>query len=150
VKEGATITLVDPSSTFIRASSSNANAITTTAAEDTTQIIGKASVMIGGGSLTGIYGRIEEDKFGTFDQYGVSGSYGFGAASVSAYWRQISADYDAAGVADQDVTFYGLGAAYDLGGGVALEAGVAQYDVKDLTNLSGNTVVADLGLSINF
>lgn len=154
VVEGAQITLVDPSSTFIRAANGNQNQVTTNALEDTTQVIGQASINLAGATLTGIYGRIEEDNLGSFDQYGVSGTYGFGAASVSAYWRQIESDYDnpATSPAGKDITvsFYGLGAAYDLGGGLAIEAGVAQYDVSELTGLSGNTVVADFGLSIDF
>ncbi|MGS4945414.1 porin [Meridianimarinicoccus sp. RP-17] len=148
VMEGATITLLDPSSTFIRTSDGASNALTTTAGEDTTHLIGAASVTFSGVTLKGIYGRADQDNVGSVDQYGVSAAAGFGAASVTAYWRQLETDPDVG--ASVTTSFYGLGAAYDLGGGLALEAGVAQYDIDEVSAASGNTVVADFGVSINF
>jgi outer membrane protein OmpU len=148
VQEGASVTLIDPSSTFIRTSDGASNALATNVGEDTTHIIGQATVNFAGATLKGIYGRADQDNVGSLDQYGVSGTYGFGAASVSAYWRQLDTDPDMG--ESVTVSFYGLGAAYDLGGGLALEAGVAQYDIDELSAASGNTVVADFGVSINF
>lgn len=148
VKEGASVTLVDPSSTFIRTSDGATNALATNVGEDTTHIIGQASLTLSGVTLKGIYGRADQDNVGSLDQYGVSAAASFGAASVAAYWRQLETDPDVG--ASTTVSFYGIGGAYDLGGGLALEAGVAQYDIDELSAASGNTVVADFGVSINF
>lgn len=65
--------------------------------------------------------------------YGLSGSYTMDALTVTA----VFADTDAAG----DEADYGIGAEYDLGGGLAVEGGLGEVD---------EATVWDLGLTMSF
>jgi len=73
--------------------------------------------------------------------YGLGVSSKFGAVGVMAYAQKLSLTDDVGG---DDVTWYGLGASYDLGGGASIVGGVADND------MSGTDPVADLGLKFTF
>ena len=72
-----------------------------------------------------------------FDQMGVSLDYVAGATTLTAFWinKEIT------GVSDVDS--YGVGVAYDLGGGASIKAGYADSD--SLTDAS-----YDFGISMSF
>ncbi len=146
VADGATVTVFDIDAL---GSSAGGSSFTATAPNGASQVIGQASVTFSGVTLKGVYGRIDVDSatIDTVDQYGVSASARFDAATVSAYYRTVEPDFKVAGTPSDDFVAYGLGAEYDLGGGLKLEAGVAQAErdtVKD------TLTVADFGVSINF
>lgn len=69
-------------------------------------------------------------------QWGLSGKYSMDALSVAAFY----ASKDLGNLATQDA--YGLGAEYDLGGGLSIKGGV-------VNNYADNTV-ADFGVSMSF
>ena len=69
--------------------------------------------------------------------FGLSVDYGMDATTLTAFARRD--DFGAAGDADT----FGLGVAYDLGGGAALKAGVVDSDYNADT-------VADLGITMSF
>jgi len=111
-----------------------------------THIVGSASVTFSGVTLKGVYGQFDGDNLvADLDQYGVSADAEFGAASVAAFYRVIDQDAFGPAAAAQDAV-YGLGGAYDLGGGLALEAGVAQFDPEE----GDSRTAFDFGVSINF
>lgn len=66
--------------------------------------------------------------------YGIHAAYNMGAVTVSAAYSNVS-------VGIVDVDGYGLGIAYDLGGGASVKAGVGEV---------GGVTVADLGVSMSF
>lgn len=69
--------------------------------------------------------------------FGLSVDYGMDATTLTAFVRRD--DFGTAG----DFDTFGLGVAYDLGGGAALKAGVVDTDYSDDT-------VADLGITMSF
>jgi outer membrane protein OmpU len=97
-----------------------------------------ADYTTGAFTIKGRYGSID---LGALDatQYAVSVDYAFGATTVTGYYR--AADVSTG----TDITSYGIGAAYDLGGGATLAAGVAQTEVGTLDNTRG-----DLGIKFSF
>lgn len=87
------------------------------------------------GGFTGklIYGNASGNVSG--DQWGISGDYTFGATTLTAFYTD---DSDLGGVEG-----YGLGVAYDLGGGASVKAGYAN-------NETGSRNAWDLGLNFSF
>ncbi|OWY13485.1 hypothetical protein B6V73_16995 [Thioclava sp. JM3] len=73
------------------------------------------------------------------DYYGIGASSVFGATTVGGYVQHAKDNTD-----NTDVTWYGLGAEYDLGGGATIKGGVADND------LTGSDMVADLGVKFSF
>ncbi|OWY07750.1 hypothetical protein B6V74_16315 [Thioclava sp. F42-5] len=73
------------------------------------------------------------------DYYGIGASSVFGATTVGGYVQHAKDKID-----NTDVTWYGLGAEYDLGGGATIKGGVADNDI------SGSDMVADLGVKFSF
>ena len=146
VQAGAVITLRDPGDAFFPDTISGAFDII--APSDAHQTIGQASVTFSGLTLKGVYGLIDLGSAGDMDQYGVSASYTIDATTINAYYRAL--DYQAgnsSGNSDELDQFYGIGASYDLGGGLAVRGGVAQYDYEALKSA---IVVADFGLAYEF
>ena len=153
IKSGTTVTVVSDDSAFDASNiivDSNGNplgaAFTTT--DDASQVIGTVGLAIAGFDLKATYGDLDFNE-ATVDgakQYGVSAGYGFDAFSVAAFWRRVEVE-GAGAVSDSDNDIYGLGVAYDLGGGLALEAGVAQFDYDNATE---KLTVADFGISFDF
>lgn len=70
--------------------------------------------------------------------YGIGATSVFGATSVMAYVNYAKND------TGLDGTTYGLGAAYDLGGGASIVGGVADSDI------AGTDTQADLGVKFSF
>ncbi|KEO54210.1 porin [Thioclava pacifica] len=78
-------------------------------------------------------------KDADLNYYGLGVTSVFGATTVGGYVQKVE-DNDA----NTDVTWYGLGAEYDLGGGAVVKGGIADDD------LSGTDPVADLGIKFSF
>ena len=95
--------------------------------EDTITVDGSASF----GDVT--VGAIFSDWSGGASSFGVEGSYSTGATTITAVYGTI----DTAGNDDD----YGIGVAYDLGGGAELAGGIG--------SVNGETK-ADLGLNLSF
>lgn len=72
--------------------------------------------------------------------YGLGVSSVFGATTVGGYVQKI----DDKSADNEDVTWWGIGAEYDLGGGAVVKGGIADDD------LSGTDAVADLGIKFSF
>lgn len=70
--------------------------------------------------------------------FGLGVTSKFGATTVMGYVQKSEA------TAGGDVTWYGLGASYDLGGGASIVGGIADDD------LAGSDPVADLGVKFKF
>ena len=96
----------------------------------TTHMIGGVTASFGAFTGKAIYGVADGDI--DDDQWAVSGDYTFGATTLTAYYSDIFG-------ADA----YGLGAAYDLGGGASLVAGYA-------SNEDADTSAYDFGISFTF
>lgn len=93
-----------------------------------------ASAEFGDFTVKANYGHVEGgNAFGSFDQYGISGTYAMDALSVTAYYAHKGNG--------NGIDTYGLGGAYDLGGGLSVKGGVANLD---------GTTIADLGISMSF
>lgn len=152
VQDGTAVTIVSDDSAFDASDiivDSNGNPLGAgfTTTDDASQVIGQVGVSFAGVDLKAIYGDMDFNEPGVdgAKQYGISAGYGYDAFSVAAYWRRV--EVDVVGGSDTDNDIYGLGAAYDLGGGLALEAGIAQYDYDNATE---KLLVADFGLSFDF
>lgn len=85
-----------------------------------------------------------------FDQYGVSLDYTFGATTVTGFYRELSMDVTG------DATYYGIGAAYNLGGGATLKGGIMNVE-RDAGAAIGpygasafDDTVADFGIIFTF
>lgn len=145
VAEGAEVEVLD---TDILGGVTGSSTATVTLTDSATHIVGSASVTFSGVTLKGVYGQADiGTTIDKVDQYGVSVSSSFGAASVAAYYKAVDVSFLAAGTADRKGEFYGLGGAYDLGGGLSLKAGVSQADVDGTPD---TVTVADFGVAINF
>ncbi|WP_430466136.1 porin [Tabrizicola sp.] len=94
-------------------------------------IIGGVTYAMGDTTVKATYGEASDLNF---TQAGVSASHTMGALTLAAYYRTT----ETAGV---DADNYGLGASYDLGGGAAFKAGVADID---------GTNRAELGMTFSF
>lgn len=109
-----------------------------------------------GGSQWLVYGSTEVSGFGlkayysSFDDlgtgldksYGLTVDYTFGATTVTGFARRD--EFEAA--ADQgDEDSFGIGAAYDLGGGASLNAGVIDTDT-----VGNGETIADFGVKLRF
>jgi outer membrane protein OmpU len=77
------------------------------------------------------------------NQYALSATYTTGALAVTAFYNAQN------GVGPIDAESYGIGAAYDLGGGAKVVGGLANTSGSALWGSSIETV-ADLGLSFSF
>ncbi len=91
----------------------------------------KAGADIADFSVNALYSRNDDLDI---TAYGIHGAYTMGAVTVSAAYSET----DTAGLS---VDAYGLGVAYDLGGGASFNAGVGEV---------GGVTVADLGIIMLF
>jgi outer membrane protein OmpU len=96
----------------------------------TTHTIGGVTASFGGFTGKAIYGVADGDI--DDDQWAVSGDYTFGATTLTAYYNDLFGD-----------NYYGVGGAYDLGGGASLVAGWARDD-------SASDDAYDFGISFTF
>jgi outer membrane protein OmpU len=119
----------------------------------TSHIIGGVTGSFGGFTGKFIYGMASSNgDAGEFDgdQWAVSGDYTFGATTLTAYYADATG-VDAFGFDENDVLVsseagviaYGIGAAYDLGGGASLVGGWARND-------SSGDDAYDFGVSFTF
>jgi outer membrane protein OmpU len=69
-------------------------------------------------------------------QWATSVDYAIDATTITAFYTDFG---------DSDVQHYGLGAAYDLGGGASVAGGIVQQDTA-----AGNNTFADVGLKFSF
>lgn len=85
-------------------------------------------------------------KDNIIDNYaGIGADYTFGATTVGGYVQYVElADGFAYTDGSTDATSYGIGAEYDLGGGLAVKGGLSD------NNLDDTDVVADLGMTFSF
>lgn len=137
-----------PTGTPLGITVDGSNFITGVTESRTDQVIVGANASFGGFTIIGTYGQVNgftSNKKGKYDQYGISGQYGFDATTVTAYWREQKAD-DGEG-SSETINSYGLGAEYDLGGGASVVAGIASVDAF---GGGERKTVGDLGLSFSF
>jgi outer membrane protein OmpU len=108
--------------------------------DEATQVIGSVSGTFADVTVKAIYGSIS-GKGNVLDttQYGIGAGYAMDALSIDAFYRKTELD------TASDVNSYGVGAAYDLGGGAAVEGGVARIEQDDASN-----TMADLGVTFRF
>ena len=94
------------------------------------------------------YGTFDGDEgVADFDQYAISIDYAFGPATVTAFYKDTDTDFDLGDTFDNlEDGNYGIGAAYDLGGGAALKGGV----VHNGATVSDNDIRADFGITMSF
>lgn len=88
----------------------------------------------GDGKVKAIYGDSTDIDL---KQWGISGEYAWNATTVTGFVRKVE-------LADEEVTGWGLGATYDLGGGAAFEAGIVDFDLED------SDPIMDAGLTFQF
>jgi outer membrane protein OmpU len=98
-------------------------------------IIGGVTVDFAGAKIKGIFGQADFDGGDKADQWGLSVDYTFDATTLTAFYT----DRDA-GLGSEA---FGIGAAYDLGGGASLRAGYVSNE-----NISEDAF--DFGISMRF
>ena len=107
-----------------------------TGVSNTTQLELAGIATFGNTSVKAYYADQEDGLVDT--AYGLSVASVFGATTVSGYVQKAEA------VSGTDVTWYGIGAAYDLGGGASLAGAIQDDDV------SGSDPTANLGVKFKF
>ncbi|MEL7149352.1 MAG: porin [Pseudomonadota bacterium] len=100
---------------------------------DVDHIIGGVTATFGDATVKAVYGEASDIDF---TQYGVSVDYVAGATTLTAFYKTTDD-----GVAELDD--FGVGAAYDLGGGASLKGGIVDVDGED-------DVRYDFGISMSF
>lgn len=148
IAEGAVIEAFDTGDFF------GADVNFSPASDEVQHIIGQGTVNFNNVSVKAIFGRAtSEDADGEdfdIDQFGISADAVFDAITVSAYYRRLETESDNSDL-DTENNFFGIGAAYDLGGGLAIEAGIVNIDLdSDAGFEDDNVTIADLGLSFSF
>ncbi len=99
-----------------------------------------ASATVGDLALEAIYGTAEfDDVDEDITQWGVGGTYTMGAVRADAFYRSTDL------LGEIDINSMGIGMTYALGGGAAIEGGVAQIDADDETFQR-----FDLGMTFRF
>ena len=101
-----------------------------------THLVVGAEGTFSGVTLKAIYGQGGDDIDG-YVQYGLGASYTADALTVSAMMRNDD-------FGNVDFTSYGVGAAYDLGGGAKVVGGIADNDIE------GSDATYDLGVTFSF
>ncbi|HSF63131.1 MAG TPA: porin [Paracoccaceae bacterium] len=103
----------------------------------TTHLIAGVDATFGDTEVKAFYGMAETGPIDA-KQYGLGVTSKFDAITVKGYAKVQDADFFG------DVTSYGLGMEYSLGGGATVAAGVADND------LPGSDPVADVGIKFTF
>lgn len=109
--------------------------------------VGEDEIILGGSTTFGAATlKAYYADFGDYadmsKSYGLSVDYALDAVTLTAFARRDEDGTNAEGEID-DVDSFGLGAAYDMGGGAVFKAGVVDSDALDDT-------VADLGITMSF
>lgn len=102
------------------------------------EIVLGGSTTFGAASLKGYYADFDEADLEK--SYGLSVDYALDAVTLTAFARRDE-------LAEDDVDSFGLGAAYDMGGGAVFKAGVVD---SDGIGEDGGETVADLGITMSF
>lgn len=102
--------------------------------DEAEEVILGGSTTFGAATLKGYYADF--DNTAIEKSYGLSVDYALDAVTLTAFARR-----DELGATDADS--FGLGAAYDMGGGATLKAGIVDSDYLDDT-------IADLGINMSF
>lgn len=134
---GSTITIFDtdlPSGDFEISTDPEGNRIT--------HIIGSVGVGVAGVEVTGTYGYIEYREAGAptkehTEQWGIGAEYTFDAVTLGIFYRAIDPS-----TLDNSY-FVGGGVSYDLGGGLAVVAGVTYIDVTTEETVADPTIDND-------
>lgn len=108
-----------------------------TSAADASQAELAGVATFGNTSLKAYY-AFGDDNNPVDNAYGLGVSSVFGATTVMGYVQKAEFTNNT------DVTWYGLGASYDLGGGASVVGGIADDDI------AGSDPVADLGVKFKF
>lgn len=110
----------------------------TVGVKTTSQIELAAVAKVGNVNVKAYYA---DQKDGAVDTaYGLSADTTFGAVGVGAFVQRVNN----VNPATKDVTYYGIGASYDLGGGASVVGGIAD------NTMPGTKAVADLGIKFKF
>jgi outer membrane protein OmpU len=120
---------------------------------DVDHLIASAAATFGGFTVKATYGEADGDTVlggvaGTVEltQWGISGTYAVDALSVTAFYNNKDLTSSGAG-AEIDLDAYGLGAAYDLGGGASVVGGVVTADAN---GPEGSDTAWDFGVNFAF
>ncbi len=107
-------------------------------------IVAGVTASFGDATVKAAYGDADDIDF---TQYGLSLDFVSGATTFTAYWRTAE-------VGTADGQAYGLGVAYDLGGGASIKAGFADGDDVDPTSAGFGSALSDaeydFGISMSF
>lgn len=119
---------------------------------DTTALT--AGTSFAGFDLDFVYAMHDNSDDIEIDAYGLSGAYDMGAYALTFAVNQVDVDNGPSG------TSYGVGVAYDLGGGASLQAGIgSEYllvgetftgGMRDIVVLDDNRTVASFGIAMSF
>ncbi|MEO9823369.1 MAG: porin [Paracoccaceae bacterium] len=108
--------------------------------------IGQVTGSFGDATVKAIYGSADLNG-ADFEQMGLSVDYVSGATTLTAYYRTVEVD-----ALDGDV--FGVGVAYDLGGGASLKAGWADGDDVNPVSATFGDALADpsydFGITMSF
>ena len=97
-------------------------------------VAASVSAGLGDASVKLVFGSHDMgDGSDNMDQYGASASFATGAATFTAFTSNNTSDHD----------HFGIGVAYDLGGGAAIKGGFADGDGQDDASF-------DLGITMGF
>ena len=120
---------------------------TLTADASADHIIGSVTAGFGDATVKVAYGTADIDVAGTtvdFTQAGASVDFVSGATTFTAYY--VNYEFESGG-ASTDLDGYGVGVAYDLGGGASIKAGYESFDDGVATT---DDDAFDLGISMSF
>ena len=135
---------------FLPESVVDANGVETSYEEGFSQTYGAfylgGTATFGGATVKAMYGDITDLDY---TQYGMSVDYTFDAVTLTAFFRNSDYSDRVVEIDGEDYTLesrtaYGIGAAYDLGGGVEVKGGIVDPD------LDSTYYQADLGVTFKF
>ncbi|MEM1360265.1 MAG: porin [Pseudomonadota bacterium] len=112
-------------------------------------IIGSVGVGVAGVAVTGTYGYLEYREVGAptrehTEQWGIGAEYTFDAVTLGIFYRALDPS------TLDNTYFVGGGVSYDLGGGLAIVAGVTYADITVPSNDDPSVIVSDDGTFFDF
>lgn len=109
---------------------------------EVTHLVAGATAAFGDATVKFVYGDGEANDSIDITQYAVSLDYVFGATTATGFYRMSE-------LGDVEITAWGIGAAYDLGGGASLVGGWANIEADDgVDTIDGDAF--DFGLKMSF
>ena len=119
--------------------------VTTTDDIEADHIVGSVTAAFGDATVKVAYGSadLDLDAGGSldFEQMGISLDYVVGATTLTAFY--VAYELEDAGGTIGEADAFGIGAAYDLGGGASIKGGAVDIDGEDDARY-------DLGISMSF